>query len=593
VAAPGAQAAATVYGCHTPDGASATTDGWVPNYGRYGDPPIFQPQLRSTIDTCDQGRLGALYAYISRSDFPPPTAGVRAAWVFVAPPATRIVQLQVWRCQGQYYSDAFDSQPAFHFGAGTRITYPNDAGPGTWTLAETYANSPRGYGCTGGAGTPFLKGFDLWDSGQVPGGLPRIWFMSFCARSNCSHPTAEPYPQECSPQQCYTSLDLVAGVWIYAAKATIQDDSPPTVSGATGPLLTGTTHSGTERVTFSATDQGMGLYRAVAQARIGGTGDWVTVASRVPDNNQGKCADAGQSPHDDYEFTSPTPCVTASSNAFLDVDTTRLPVGDHTLRAYVEDASGNRAVILDETRFSVTTSALSTQSAAGGASPPGPVNGGGASSGALIRLARSTQTVRYGKTARIDGRLVDENDDPIRGATIAVDERRLVPKTGLVGPAWRRLIIVETSPTGLFRVDIPAGVSRALRISYRADPARDGFTSAVEARVVVAAGVTIKIRRSRLRNRQSAVFTGKVSGELPKGGVIVTLQAFLPGKGWVPAAATERQVRTKANGTFRMSYRFTATFRRTTYRFRAVVQRDSGFPYAQGASRPVKVTVGR
>ena len=45
------------------------------------------------------------------------------------------------------------------------------------------------------------------------------------------------------------------------------------------------------------------------------------------------------------------------------------------------------------------------------------------------------------------------------------------------------------------------------------------------------------------------------------------------------------------NGKFAARYRFTRTFSRTTYRFRAVIHSDPHFPYAAAASPVVKVRV--
>jgi hypothetical protein len=48
---------------------------------------------------------------------------------------------------------------------------------------------------------------------------------------------------------------------------------------------------------------------------------------------------------------------------------------------------------------------------------------------------------------------------------------------------------------------------------------------------------------------------------------------------------------TETDGIFRASYRFRATTGRRTYRFRAVVPKQRGYPYEAGTSRVKRATV--
>jgi hypothetical protein len=73
--------------------------------------------------------------------------------------------------------------------------------------------------------------------------------------------------------------------------------------------------------------------------------------------------------------------------------------------------------------------------------------------------------------------------------------------------------------------------------------------------------------------------------------VIVTLQAFVPTRGWVAANSLPKVVRAGPDGRYRLAYRFRSTLQRTRYRFRVLVNEDSAFAYARSASRPVAVTV--
>jgi hypothetical protein len=66
----------------------------------------------------------------------------------------------------------------------------------------------------------------------------------------------------------------------------------------------------------------------------------------------------------------------------------------------------------------------------------------------------------------------------------------------------------------------------------------------------------------------------------------VSLQAKSGGN-WV----TIRAHRSNPRGVWRDSHRFTSTTGVETYRFRAVVKRQRGYPYLRGTSRVRKVTV--
>jgi hypothetical protein len=70
----------------------------------------------------------------------------------------------------------------------------------------------------------------------------------------------------------------------------------------------------------------------------------------------------------------------------------------------------------------------------------------------------------------------------------------------------------------------------------------------------------------------------------------VGMEVREPGR-WIPVATTRRWVRTRASGTFTLSYRFLKTFRPARYRFRVVADEDSAFPYGRGASRSIDVRV--
>jgi hypothetical protein len=69
---------------------------------------------------------------------------------------------------------------------------------------------------------------------------------------------------------------------------------------------------------------------------------------------------------------------------------------------------------------------------------------------------------------------------------------------------------------------------------------------------------------------------------------VVVLQANVLGsKRWI----TFRKATSGHKGVFKANYRFTSTTRATSYRFRAVVPTQAGYPWAQGHSKPLVVRV--
>ena len=91
---------------------------------------------------------------------------------------------------------------------------------------------------------------------------------------------------------------------------------------------------------------------------------------------------------------------------------------------------------------------------------------------------------------------------------------------------------------------------------------------------------TLKVAPQKLTDDHRVHLWGQVPGPNPVGRVVV-LQANVPGsKRWI----TFRQTTTGAQGSFKSGYRFFATTRTTTYRFRALVPAQAGYPWVEGAS---------
>jgi hypothetical protein len=141
-----------------------------------------------------------------------------------------------------------------------------------------------------------------------------------------------------------------AGEWSYrffGGEARLRDTAVPTVEALSGSLVDGGSIA-TEQISFRAADAGAGLYRFKLQ--IDGDDvdvrDLTTGADLATDDRQATCFDVNPQNADPYEFAHQQPCP-ASLERTLSVSTASASDGPHRLRAVVEDAGGNEAVLVD------------------------------------------------------------------------------------------------------------------------------------------------------------------------------------------------------------------------------------------------------
>ena len=93
-------------------------------------------------------------------------------------------------------------------------------------------------------------------------------------------------------------------------------------------------------------------------------------------------------------------------------------------------------------------------------------------------------------------------------------------------------------------------------------------------------------RRISAPGGRPLLFHGRVGRPLPRHGKLVEVQAHFRGR-WRTISA----VRARRGGRWRFRYVFRTTGRPAVYRLRARVPVEAGYPFAAGASRPVRVTV--
>lgn len=222
-----------------------------------------------------------------------------------------------------------------------------------------------------------------------------------------------------------------------------------------------------------------------------------------------------------------------------------------------------------------------------------PDNGTGAANKAsiLISGARS-RSVAWGRRIATAGRLVDANGQPITGAVVTIQQRAILPRRPGYAPnsVLQTIGAVKTDTSGRFRWLVPAGVSREIIYTYKANLANTTVQGLSTLRLSVRGKVTLRVPRRVLHNGDVMKVTGAVlSRPLPTAGIVVSLQAYVRGRGWVVFASP----RTDGKGRFSARYRFRDTTTTTRYRLRAVARMDTGTPFLAAASRPARILVTR
>jgi hypothetical protein len=362
---------------------------------------------------------------------------------------------------------------------------------------------------------------------------------------------------------------------ILGSKVTIDDPVVPSVTAvADGQgLLAPGLRAGDEPITFSATDNS-GIRRAEI-VDVTDAAHPVVVASE--DYDSGTKTEAGTR----CDFTRPRPCPDLKNERIA----ASPAIGGHrTLVVRVADAGGATAV-----------------SAPFGVVARGPLNGVNGGDGARmsagfparvyrgkgkkrhrVYVLRPTRLVSFGKTATMRGILRNAAGQPIAAADV-----RILVREDRLGARYVDRGGVTTGADGRFRLTLPKGSSRLVRLGYRAYNGDDAFAARVSTHLNVRARISVHGPR-HVRPRGRATFTGRLVGRpFPPRGITLDLQIFQPGRGW----RVFGNARTRKSGRFVARYRFnSAGSGRFTFRLR--LRPNDAYPYARGSSRRMRVRVG-
>ena len=156
----------------------------------------------------------------------------------------------------------------------------------------------------------------------------------------------------------------------------------------------------------------------------------------------------------------------------------------------------------------------------------------------------------------------------------------------LAGGDWqisRKPLI--TSRQGVVSARLPARTpSRDVRLLYFPSTDRSDARISPSRALRVQATTTIQTDQGGYRNGDTMVLTGRVIRKHLIANKSVYLQAIIRGS-WRPFGTTHAD----SNGRWRLTHRFEAIRRPTIFTFRAVVPSQTGYVWATGHSRSVRV----
>jgi len=306
-----------------------------------------------------------------------------------------------------------------------------------------------------------------------------------------------------------------------------------------------------------------------------------------------ECADVDPSNADPLEYNLMKPCP-STTTARLTLNAAQMPDSEpHRATAVATDAAG-QDTILGSARVALAAPAGFYDPKNGFYNPdlnvadPRKTNGSNADANAkltlqFVRGGRKVQrqTTRYSTAPRIRGGIRTSRKKPIAGARVWLASR-------LPGEQWRispKPLIA--SRDGVLSARLPARTpSRDVRLVYFPGTDRNDDAMSPSRDLRVQSATTIQSDQGGYRNGDTLTFTGQVIKKHLIDDKSVYLQASVRGK-WRTFATTKAD----SEGRWRMTHRFEATRRPTRYTFRAVVPSQTGYAWATGHSRTVRVFV--
>jgi hypothetical protein len=188
--------------------------------------------------------------------------------------------------------------------------------------------------------------------------------------------------------------------------------------------------------------------------------------------------------------------------------------------------------------------------------------------------------VALGRRITLRGRLT------VRGKPVTLQPVEVWQRPSVTDATWQPIGSVQTNQRGRFRYKTAKGVARRLRFRYPGTAHIRGDNATVALRVQ--AKSTLNVSRRSVINGEYVTFTGRLKGgQRPPAGVLVELQVRSRGR-WRTFAQPRAE---GATGAWSYQYRFETVTGGARFRFRARVRRQTGYPFATGNSRTIRVSV--
>ena len=560
--------------CKTPAGNPAPVEGW--EEGWTGNPFPWA----GDSNECASG--GPLSSFVGDEIPQPGSSG--PYWEYIPPAGDKITGGQVWATFvvpggiDNYTGAAGLLGPKLLFDGADVIG--GDAGGNTGTFESTYLLTNH----TGG----------------------NLWIYAFCEPAGATCPAG------------YSSQSIWASAAIHAAIIVLSNSSSPGGSGFSGTPVGPNPISGTQNLTFQATDAGgSGVYQVVA------TLDGHTVYDATPDTNGGSCVPLGTY-QGTNEFIDAQPCKRTESVS-IPINTQSSEDGSHELQVTVIDAAGNQSIVYAGT--------LTTNNAPTVSSPPSV--SGSAQVGSTLSATNAVFAERpgLGPLGMVTGQWLrcsgsGTGCSPIAGATsttytlATADKGYTIEYESAVQDAYKHTAHASSAPT--VAVSEPGSGSTCPGSSCQGGPGSSGAGgsggngsngSGITVNVTgpgsnlgsVALGsnvrwkISLKVTPHQVSRGTKIKLTGVVAtAPRPTNGKLIYLEARSVGVVWKGSGHRRHRVsvygkwvtfqafRANGNGSFVSSYRFKLGGRHT-YQFQAIAPAEGQYRNPTGTSSVVTV----
>lgn len=224
---------------------------------------------------------------------------------------------------------------------------------------------------------------------------------------------------------------------VYGGDIELSQSTAPVAGTVAGSLIAAGTHSGTQTVSFSASDDGSGVYSASLII------DGQNVESEIVDPDGGHCVPTRENPDGTLVFNYAVPCP-ATAAGYFSYNTAQLANGPHDVRIVIADAAGNTTTAFDGT--------ITVQNLAGAAEP------GSVTTPWQITLRVTPREVHQGTLITLSG-AVSTTPRPPAGKLVYLQARdvtrgwrgreRRRHLVNVYGP-WITFRVLQTQPSGSF-----------------------------------------------------------------------------------------------------------------------------------------------